>query len=299
MAASPLRSASGALITALAGGVPLWRASIFTFTLIDGVTVYNWTSWDTDLVVSGTTYSSKAPWLTRTTWSVANTMEVPSMTIKLRALNGAFGGGAQIKTQIHNGLFDGATVSVSDAFMSAPGVTSTLGTIALFTGKVAGIDLNGTTATLTVKGKVNDLDQYAPRTLYQIGCNHAFCDAGCTLLKATYTASFAVGSGSGGPTASFIPWASAPGAPSLYQNGEVTMTSGAASGQSRTVAYADATGLTLTYPLYQTPAAADTFSALQGCDKTFASGSGRSCTDRANTQHYKGYEFVPPPNSAY
>jgi hypothetical protein len=47
------------------------------------------------------------------------------------------------------------------------------------------------------------------------------------------------------------------------------------------------------------PIAADGFTAFEGCDKSFNSGSVQSCTSRSNTQHYRGFEFVPPPNSAY
>jgi uncharacterized phage protein (TIGR02218 family) len=291
-----LRAASPALSAALAGGAPLWSADLFAFTLADGATRFNWTSWDSDLVVDGVAYASRAPWLERSSWNVTNTLAVPSLTVSLRALNDGFDGGAGIKTQVHNGLFDGAACRLSRVFMASPGDTAALGAVPLFGGKVAGVDLTGTTATLTIKGKVNDLDQFAPRNLYQIGCNHAFCDAGCTLSRAAFTATFAVGAG---PTDSFIPWSSAPAGATSYQNGQVTFATGLASGQTRTIAAATSAGLTLAYPLYQTPAAGDAFSAFQGCDKTFNSGSGQSCTDRGNTQHYKGYEFVPPPNSAY
>ncbi len=288
-----LRAASSALQAALAANAVRAQADLFTFTLLGG-TVLTWTSWDQDLAIGGVTYSSKAPWLERTSWNVANTMEVPSLTVFLRAFNTGFGGGANIKTQVHNGLFDGAAFLLTRAFMTDP--PAVLDTLALFGGEVAGVNLTGATATLTCKGKTNLLDKFAPRNLYQIGCNHGFCDPGCTLSRATFTASFAVGSGA---TSAFLPWATAPGTPGVYQHGQVTMTGGAASGQTRTIAAASSAGLSLAYPLYETPAAGDAFTAFQGCDKTFASGSGQSCTDHANTQHYRGYEFVPPPNSAY
>jgi uncharacterized phage protein (TIGR02218 family) len=289
-----LRPASSALQTALATNAVRARADLFTFTLLGG-TVLNWTSWDQDLVIGGVTYSSKSPWLERTNWNVANTLEVPSLTVYLRAFNTGFDGGANIKTQVHNGLFDGAAFLLSRAFMESP--PTVLDTVGLFGGEVGGINLTGSTAVITVKGKTNLLDKYAPRNLFQIGCNHGFCDPGCTLSRATYTAPFVAGAS--GLSSTFIPWAEAPGSPGIYQKGQLTMTSGAASGQTRTIAAASSEGLTLAYPLYETPAAGDGFSAFEGCDKTFDSGSGQSCTDRANTQHYRGYEFVPPPNSAY
>ncbi len=294
-----LRAASPGLQAILGPSAPggkVWSADLFGFTLIDG-TPLSWTGWDADLTYEGVTYSSKNPWLTRTSWSVTNTMEVATLTLKLRALDEGFGGGAQIKQQIVGGLFDGAAFLLSRAFMTGePGALSVAGTVALFGGVVGGIVVTGTTATITVKAKVNILDQNAPRNLYQVGCNHAFCDAGCTLSRASFTADFTAGAT---PTASFIPWASAPSNAALYQNGTITFTSGAASGQTRSIDSAGPSGLALRYPLYETPGAGDAFSAFQGCDKTFDSGSGQSCTDRNNTLNFRGYPYVPPPNAAY
>jgi uncharacterized phage protein (TIGR02218 family) len=294
MAALLRGSTLGLAQAALAAGTIKAYADLFVFTLLDG-SVHRWTSWDQDLTFQGQIYASKAPWLECTDWDVSNTMETPEMKVYLRAFNTSFNGGASIKAQVHNGLFDGCAVLMSMAVMMTPGVV--YDAIPLFGGKTAGIDLGGATATIAVRGKNNDLDQYAPRNMYQISCNHAFCDAGCTLLKSAFTASFAAGSS--GLTSSFIPWAVAPGNATNYQHGTVKMTSGAASGQTRTVAHADSTGLTLVYPLYETPAPGDTFNAVEGCSKAYNDGTGQSCTDRSNTQHNKAYEFVPPPNSAY
>lgn len=205
-----LRSCSGSLALALAGGVQLWSADLFTFTLADGVTVYNWTSWPKDLVVSATTYSSRAPWLKRGQWSVENTMVVATMDVTLMALNDAFDGGANIKLQIHNGLFDGASFLLSRAYMTAPDVSTTLGTIDLFGGIVGAIDLDGGKALITCKAKNNLLDQPVPRNVYQLNCLHTFCDVNCGLDRADFTSERSVGSGS---TRSFLSWG--PGIESL------------------------------------------------------------------------------------
>lgn len=293
-----LRPASAALEAAFASGVPLWEADLFVFTLADGVTQYHWTSWDSDLRVGGILYSSRAPWLESSDWSVTNTLEVPTCTITLTSLNDNFAGSGSIKTQIHNGLFDGASFLLSEAYMETPGAVDALGAVPVFGGKVGAIDLIGTQATITGKGKVNDLDQYVPRNLFQIGCNHAFCDAGCTLNRAAHTANFAVGRAPS-PSAAFIPWATAPGNPAIYNLGTLAITSGAGAGQRRTIESSTSQGLILAYPLAIVPAIGDDFSAFEGCDKTFNSGSAQSCAARNNTQHYRGYEFVPPPNAAW
>ncbi len=295
------RPSSGALALALpSGGVISARAETYDITLSDGTTVLRWTNWVNDLVIDGVTYASRNPWLVRGKWNVTNTMAVPEIEIRTLATNTPFNGGANFKTQVHNGLFDGASVVIKTWFMPTPGDTSTLGPVTLFNGVIADIELNGTTATIKCKGKNNLLDQFAPRNVYQIGCLHAFCDVGCTLNRAAFTFSFTVGAGSSNPR-TFIPWSgTAPANPGRFLSGTVTFTSGAASGQKRTIAAADASGLTLAYPLYEAPVAGDAFTAFQGCDKTFnGAGSLQSCTAYANTQNYRGFPFVPPPNMAY
>lgn len=292
-----LRDCPPALALALQGNVELYSADLFQFTLSDGLTSYYWCSWHRDLTWDGQLYSSRAPWINRSGWSVTNDLTVPSMTVRLMALNDDFEGGGNIKLQLHNGLFDGATCTMSRVFMETPGDTSSIGAITLFGGVVAGIDVNGSLATIEVKGKNNLLNQNVPRNMAQIPCNHAFCDAGCTLNRAAFTSSYVVGTS---PTAIFIPWSgSPPGNAANYRKGTLTMTSGGATGSRRSIIAADATGLTLSYPLWTEPLAGDTFTAFEGCTKMFDDGSGQDCTARSNQQHYRGFEFIPPPSSAY
>jgi hypothetical protein len=451
-----VRECSAAQAALLANPPPGLRAAdLFTFTLQDGVTTYRWTSFDRDLTVNGDLYSSRKPWLQRSRWNVANTMQVPSLEIYLRALNDSFDGGLDIKGQITNGLFDGAAVSldrvwflagtteindevgggnpvgfstvgiydinaISDAATSASGAISgskgslltgfgptdivrisepsgqtyeawsawghpaytgfhtgstnrvnvipdgiasnmfavatnpswfdgnngwdgyaearsNFGThtfsgsstyrfyiqdnpiadnsggisllvesspassshagIRLFGGNVGPCEVVGNQATINIKGKSNLLDQYAPRNLYQLGCQHAFCDAGCTLSRGSFTTSYVVGSS---PSRVFIPWSGSPPAnASNYRYGTVTFTSGPCAGQSRTVRAGDASGLTLIHPLSATPVAGDGFDAFEGCDKALSSGSGQDCTARSNTQNWRAFPYVPPADTAF
>ena len=101
-------AATAALLNAPPPG--MLSADLFTVTLQDGVTVYNWTSFDWNLNVNGTIFSSRKPWLERSNWNLTNTMEIPTLQVFLRSLNDGFAGGADIKSQIHNGLFDGANL---------------------------------------------------------------------------------------------------------------------------------------------------------------------------------------------
>lgn len=291
-----LRNSTPELLDALAlGGAQLWRADLFEITPLNQSPLY-WCTWDSDLTVAAQLYTSKKPWIERSDWEVANTMQVPTMTLTLHDLDEAFASGPNIKLALHNGFFDGASVLFSRAYMEAPGVTTVLGVLELFAGVVGGIDIVGTTATIQVKGKNNLLDQNLPRNIYQTGCNHAFCDAGCTLNRANFTSSFVVGAN---PTNSFLPWSAPPPNSGEYKFGTVTMTSGACAGQIRGIIYADNVGVSAVYPFYGFPEPGDTFLCFLGCDKTFNSGSGQSCSDYSNQQHFRGFPFIPQPNSAY
>jgi hypothetical protein len=296
-----MRPASTALDLLLGNvNAPLFSGDLFTLTLQDGSTVYRWTSWVKDLLNNddGFTYISQRPWLTRSKWNVTNTMEVSTLDVNLLALNDGFAGGADIKAQIHNGLMDGATMLLQRAFMPTPDDTTTLGTIVLFGGIVSTIEpLTGNSAKIKVKGKNNKLAMNAPRNVYQVGCLHAFCDAGCTLSRGSFTTAYTVGAG---PTRTFLPWnGAAPGNAANYRFGSVQITSGPASGQWRTVRAADSSGLTLVYPLYDLPVIGDGFNAFEGCDKTLNSGSGQSCTDRSNQQNFRAFPFVPPAETGF
>lgn len=290
------RAYSPALLAAIQTRKIAHTADLVTIMLADGVTILRWTTFDMPLTTSGLTFTAQGPWLARVPWAVKNTMEVPQTTLKLSSLNTAFNGGATLQAQINEGLFDGAAFLVQRAMMGTDLNPDTLGVLALSAGKIGAIDCDGVSATITGKGKVNDLDQYAPRNLYQTSCLHAFCDTGCTLARASFTDAFTVGSGA---SASFIPWATAPASPQLYQNGTLAVTSGAAAGGRRTIAQATSAGLTLVYPLAAVPAAGDTFTAFQGCDKSQDSGSVQSCSARGNTANFRAYPNVPPPASAY
>jgi uncharacterized phage protein (TIGR02218 family) len=286
-----MRPCNVTLAAALAAGdVLMRRAEAYKITTKLG-TIFRWSTYDKKIPNGLDTYTAQGPFLKRSSWKLTNTMQVPSMTMKLSSLNQSFNGGASLIGQITQGLLDGASVVMTEIYMDATvDAVSVIGDIVIFGGRVSVASTDGLTATIQVKGANNRLDQYAPRRLYQVGCNNTFCDAGCTLLRASFTSSFTVGAS---PTRLFVPWASPPGTPSQFVLGTLTMTSGAASGESVTVGAADASGCTLVFPLYAAPAPGDTFTVFQGCDKTIA-----TCTGRSNNQNGLWFPFIPPAETA-
>jgi uncharacterized phage protein (TIGR02218 family) len=286
-----MRPISMAALTYLASQAPVLAADLFTLVLHDGTT-FRWTSTDIPITISGNTWVAQSPNLSRTSISVRNTVEVPEMKVMLSALDNDFVGGSNIKQQIHEGAFDGARLQLERLPMPTPGDTSLGPPTLMFNGRVGQIQITPSGATISVKGDVVIMNQYAPRNIFQASCQLTFCDSICTLNPASFTTSFTVGSS---PSISFLPWASAPGNPGIFVLGKVTMTSGVNTGQVRTIRAADSSGVLVSYPFFNVPSPGDTFDALQGCDKTFNSGSGQSCADYSNTQHYRGYKDIPQP----
>lgn len=287
-----MRAASAALKDFLRLRAPCWIAELFTITLADGVTVLNWTDFDRNLTYSGTTWTALGALVKRTRLTVRNTVEVPELDIPVQALDSLTVNGQNLKTAVHNGIFDGARVSVYRVFMPTPGDTS-LGLVTMFAGRLSQATVTASGVQFTAMGDNVLMNQQAPRNLYQTTCLHTFCDAGCTLLESNYTLPFSVGQF---PTTTKVPWASAPATPSLFVLGKISFTSGVCIGQVRTIRNADSSFIYLTYPLYGTPASGDTFNALMGCARTLT--ACQTHTDKNNhsvnnQQHFRGYPFVP------
>lgn len=270
---------------------PCWIAELFTVSNIGW-----WTSFDQSLTLAGTTWLSPgdgAPLVTRNRFGVKNTVEVPELELRIGCSDSLMG---NLKAQVHNGLFDGGTVEVSRVFMPTPGDTK-YGRVILFSGRIAGSVIDAEGITVTSKGHNVLMNQQAPRNLYQTNCLHTFCDTGCAIAGGEAAFTFTGRTCSGGTTARAIVWTVPQGfTASQFTLGKVTMTSGAASGQVRTVRLASGVSLALTYPLYDAPSPGDTFSILMGCDRQQATCAAHVNTNGAgvdNSQHYRGFPYVP------
>jgi len=276
----------------LASRAPCWVGELFTWTLLNG-TVYRWTSFDASLSVAGVTWLSQrdgAPLVTRNRFGVKNTVEVPEFEVRLGASDALLG---NLKTQIHNGLWDGARAQMDRVFMPTPGDTQ-FGTVLMFNGRQSGAVIDAEGITLTAKGDNVLMNQQAPRNLYQTNCLHTFCDPGCALNPANYTVSGTINAVANASNLGITLGASV--ALQLFNLGTLTMTSGAALGQVRTIRIASSSAIALTYPLYDLPAVGDTCSLLMGCDRQQTSCQTRTTNTGANVdniQHFRGYPYVP------
>ncbi len=286
-----MRQASATAQAFLASRAPGFYADLFTVTLMDG-TIFRWTSFDISITYAGTTWLAQGPMLERSAISVRNTIEVPDLRVTLLALDNDFIGGTNIKTQIHNGEFDGARLRLDRLPMTFPGDTSLGPPITMFGGRVGKADITATGAQLLVKGDVVIMNQYAPRNVFQSSCLWTFCDLGCKLLEANFTDHDTVAAGS---TVSFIAWSIPSSNPKIYVHGKITFTGGVLNGESRSIVVCNAAGIIVSYPFLLPPAVGDPFAILRGCDKTLSTGSDQDCTAYNNTQHFRAFPFIPQP----
>ncbi|MGD0190194.1 MAG: DUF2163 domain-containing protein [Rhizomicrobium sp.] len=292
-----MRGASLALQDYLRTRAPCWIAELFSITLADGVTQFLWTSFDENICYGGSTWSALGSLIKRSRMTLRSTVEVPELEVALTALDSVQLQGIDLKLAVHNGVLDGARLSMQRVFMPAPGDTS-LGPVLMFGGRISQAVITAAGITFTAKGDNVLMNQQTPRNLYQTTCLHTFCDSGCTLLEANYTIANSVGNGA---TTSFVPWGTAPSNPALFVLGKITFNAaeeggGVCAAQVRSVRNANSKGVYLTYPLYGTPNAGDAFSVLIGCARSL-----NSCQNRTddngnvvdNSQNFRGEPWVP------
>lgn len=141
------------------------------------------------------------------------------------------------------------------------------------------------------RGDLELLNVRMPRYVFQPGCQHTLFDARCGLSKASFAAASTVASGS---TATTINCGLAQAA-GYFDLGTVEFSSGANSGEKRSVKTHTSGVLVLSNPLPNTPAVGDAFTAYPGCDKVQA-----TCTTKFNNvAKFRGFPYIPAPETAY
>jgi len=287
-----MRYASAGMITLLATGGPYLMADLYTLTLQSG-TIYRWCDGDAAVTYNANTYSSVIdqgglPVIERGGIRQARGLEVSTMDLTLYTEDTAQILGINAARAAHNGALDSAYVRVERAFMPTWGNT-TNGTIILFEGSVASVDIGSTRICLHVKSALEKFSIQMPRNLFTPACMNCFGDASCGISLASLTLA---GTVTAGATSTVIGGATSK-ATNYYQNGVCTFTSGACTGASCAIAASTGGTLTLVTPLPVTPSTGDTFTAYPGCARTVA-----ACTAYSNSARFRGFPYVPPPETS-
>lgn len=296
-----MKAASAATLAILAGGQ--WLKIEFYKFVLPKVGTFYFHSGDQGgpITVGGLTYLTGLT-ITRSAFTQKTGLQVQSVDLTIQPQADNPGGAVTIAgggflSQCRAGAFDGGIVTVSKGFFNKPAAGRQLdlspGIVPWFQGVVDQIQVGRFSVDLTINDIVQLLNVQMPRNILQSGCVHALFDAGCTLVKATFTTS---GSISSGVTANSFNTGLTQ-ANGYFDMGVITFTSGILSGSSYAIStYLNASGnVKAVAPWAALPTAGDTFTIVPGCDKSQA-----TCTTKfSNLPHYRGAPYVPQPETLY
>jgi uncharacterized phage protein (TIGR02218 family) len=286
--------ASPALLAILNGTSDYLMADLYTLTLSGG-TILRWTSCDIPLVFGGQDFDpagkNNAPGIVRGTVEKSLGLAVSTLDLTLHCGDSVQLLGIPMPLAAHNGAFDNAQVQLDRTFMATWGDTSA-GAVPLFYGNVGEVNPTSTTVKLNCRDIVDLLNVQMPKNLFLPMCSHLLYDPGCGISKAAFTISATIAAGASVTT---FHAATSTGKPAGYfQDGVLTMTSGAAAGATRAVMSFDGTQFILAMALPAAPAAGDTFTVSAGCPRDYG-----TCGSRFSNQvHFRGFKDVPPAETA-
>jgi uncharacterized phage protein (TIGR02218 family) len=290
-----MKPASTALQNLLASR-QFFAADLYTFTLIGGG-VLRYCSGDRDITAGGRLFTSQGPRLDRKDtkakchWKIG--IAVDTLVFDVMPQASDLVNGQPFLAACVQGAFDGAELQLERAFMASYGDTST-GTVILFVGRVAEIDLGRAIATFAINSHLELLNTQLPRNLWQPGCVNSLGDASCGVDLA----SFGIGGSAASASSASVIAATLVQATGYFDQGKLAFTSGANAGLTRSVKswVAGSPGvIALLAPFPNAPAAGDAFTIYPGCDKTLGP---NGCAKFANTARFKGYPFIPTSETA-
>ena len=218
-------------------------------------------------------------------------VEVDTLDLSLLTNSTTLVGNIPLAQFAAQGGFHGARVRL-DRYFSASWASESCGSLSLFIGRVAGIDVTGTEVRMTVSSDLELLNVKMPRNIYMAQCVHTLYDAGCGLASGTYTVT---GNTTANSTTRQVNCNLAQAA-GYFDLGVVTFTTGQNAGVERTVKTHTTGVLVPTFPFPYTPAAGDLLTARPGCDKQYATCNSAKFSNAAN---YRGFEFIPAPELSY
>lgn len=278
------------------------QVDLYTITLASGE-VLRTTSADVLIYWDGEDYPSDRPAIVRDKLSVSLGFEVDSLSLSMYPKNSTPDSedaadtvsGLPFGQALRAGVFDGATLLLEKAYAPIPeadGELEITGVLHGFEGSMSDIDGGRGEFSVDVKSALELLNTDLPRNLFQSTCLHTLYNSGCTLDRDDFIVSGEV-TGSATDTGFDSDLSEAAG---YFEQGVLVFTSGVHNGFRRTVK-THATGGVLGFalPLPEPPDVGDTFTIYPGCNRTMA-----TCGAKFNNlSHFKGYPFVPVPETVY
>ena len=279
----------------------LVTSDFWVFTLKNGTTL-NYTTWDTDVVISGTTYKSHDVILTGGKMKQTRGLEVNEVDLTCYPNLGtspSLVGNIPFLQACVAGLLDRATAQRFKGFCLGPvsaGYPQNFGyygLIRLFLGEITDVEVTRNTATLKMKDATNLLNIQMPRRQYQPTCTWTFGDSNCTFNRASLKVSSTVNTGSASTTIN----CGLTQQSGYFNFGTVSFTSGKNAGVTRMVKSYNTGVITLSGSFPQPLVVGDAFSITPGCSKNYAGGSS-SFNGSANSGSTPNYVLSNLPMAA-
>jgi uncharacterized phage protein (TIGR02218 family) len=298
-----MKQASAALQALLASGRTFIMADLYTFTLVGGTLApLRYSAAPTALSVGGRNFLL-GPKFERGKTSQKIGAQVDQIQINVYADTTDLIGETPLLTALWQGQFDGALFMLERVFMPSYGDTSP-GTVVLFAGEVADVDVSRSGALVTCRSLLETLNNQIPTRLWQAPCTHVFGGVMCGYNRQAGENALGTPTGAGAQTitaaAGSTGWeivaagGLAPNPASLYNGGSIIGVSGRNQNWTRTVGAVSGGTVALVLPFFSAPAIGDTFQILPGCDHTLP-----TCTNTFQNQaRYGGCPFVPIPETA-
>lgn len=283
-----MRNASPALRALLQSGRAFFMADLYTFVLRDGRTL-RYTSADVALYHDGLHYAHDGPLIKRSRTRLTLGLEVDTLSLTLSAGDAHRIGTLPWLHALRHGVLDGAGVTLARLFL-ADWAGDDGGSVLLFRGEVADVEMGRSEAMLTVRNHLlATLDTELPRHVYQPGCLHTVFQAGCNLQAGAFTVS---GTVLGGDTLQLQTSLNQPAG--HFRLGHVSLTSGPNAGITRPLRD-DQPGLLILASALPAPCQpGDGFTVLPGCD-----GRRETCRTRfGNEANFRGFPYIPTPETA-
>jgi uncharacterized phage protein (TIGR02218 family) len=218
-------------------------------------------------------------------------LEVDTMDLSLLSNADVQVGNVPLAQFARLGGFDGARVQV-DRYFSSSWQSEACGSLNLFTGRVADVDLTGTQVKLTVNSDLELLNIKMPRNIFMAQCLHTLYDSGCGLASGNFTVT---GNTTANSTTLQINCNLAQAA-GYFDLGVIRFSTGDNAGVERTVKLHTTGVLIPSFPFPYTPSAGDLFTARPGCDKRYATCNSAKFSNGGN---FRGFEFIPAPELTY
>lgn len=254
-------------------------------------------NWDVPLIVDGNVYDTglifERDTIKQSIGLNADTLDV-TLGYHSDALTRVSYAGIPFIAAAQRGYLDSCQVRMSKVFMAKPGDTSA-GLVPWFWGRVANVEGSRMGAKITIESNVAMLNIQMPRNLYQTGCSHSLFDAGCTVSRAAYTFYGSVSNAT--TTINAFTSSGLAQADGYFALGTLTWTSGQNAGLSRGIKSQIGGVITMSSAVPTPPSAGDAFTIYPGCDKQQATCSSTKFAN--NILHFRGYPYIPVPETLY